>query len=82
MYTENTTLLHCGKLTQWINGIDGKGIDMESPIVKVKVSGFISMSQENLDRLLTHDDIHTSIVYAVHMGYVDASELIFEPEES
>lgn len=81
MYTEDTMLRHCGKLTQWIAGIEGKGVNMNSPIVKIKVSGWIEMSQENLDTLLTHDDQHTSLVYSIHMGYVDATNLDFETEE-
>jgi hypothetical protein len=81
MYSEETFLKHCGRLTQWINGIEGKGVDMNSPTVKIKVSGWIEMSQENIDRLLTHSDPHTGLVYSIHMGYVDARNLDFELEE-
>jgi len=81
IYTEETFLKHCGRLTQWVAGIEGKGVNMNSPIVKIKVSGYIEMSQENLDRIMTHTDQHTGLVYSIHMGYVDASGLEFEPVE-
>ena len=81
MYSEEVYLKHCGRMVQWINGIEGKGVDMDSPLVKVHVSGYIEMSQENLDTIMTHEDPHTSLIYSVHMGYVNASELIFDPEE-
>lgn len=54
---------------------------MSNEKVKVKVSGYIELSQENLDILLSHNDPHMSIVYSMHMGYVDASNLEFDPEE-
>lgn len=81
MYSEETFLKHCGRLTQWVNGIEWKGVDMSSPMVKIKVSGWIEMSKENLDLLLTHADPHTGLVYSIHMGYCDASNLEFDPEE-
>ena len=81
MYTENTFLKCCGRLTQWINGIEGKGVDMDSPKVKIKVSGYLEMSQENLDRLMTHSDPHTGLVYSIHMGYCDASHIDFDVPE-
>lgn len=80
-YTENTIMTHCGKLTQWVAGLDGKGIDMGSPKVKVKVSGYIEISQESLDTILGYDNPHTGLVYAIHIGYTDASNLDFELEE-
>lgn len=79
--SENTMLKHCGTMVQWINGIEGKGIDMNSPMVKIHITGYIEMSQENLDTILTHEDPHTSLVYSLHMGYVNAKELTFDPEE-
>ena len=81
MYSEEVYLKHCGRMVQWVNGIEGKGVDMSSPLVKIHVSGYIEMSQENIDTILTHDDPHTSLIYSVHMGYVNAKELIFDPEE-
>ena len=80
MYSEDITLEHCDRLVQWINGIEGKGIDMNSPLVKIHVTGYIEMSQENLDTILTHEDPHTSLIYSLHMGYVNAKELTFDPE--
>ena len=80
-YTDNPMLKHCNKLMQWVKGIPGKGLDMTSPKVKIKVSGYIEMTQENLDTLLSHSDPHMGIVYAIHMAYTDASNLEFEPEE-
>lgn len=72
---------HCNRLTQWVKGIEGKGINMASPMVKVKVSGYIEMSQESLDVILGHNDPHTGLVYSIHMGYVQAGNLEFEPIE-
>lgn len=82
-YTEDTIMKHCGKLTQWVAGLDGKGVDMTSPKVKVKVSGHIEMSQEELDRLLEayKHDAHMGLVHSIPMGYVNASSLEFEVEE-
>jgi hypothetical protein len=77
IYTEDTTLRHCGKLTQWILGIPGRGLNMDSPKVKIKVSGYIEMSEENLDNILAYDDPHQGLVYSIHMGYCDASNLQF-----
>ncbi len=77
-YTFDTTLVHCGKLTQWINGIPGKGIDMNSKIVKIKVSGWIEISQENLDTILKYEDPHMGLVHSIHMGYVNSDNLSFE----
>ena len=81
MYSEETFLKHCGKLVQWISGIEGKGVNMNSPIVKIKVSGWIEMSQENLDKIMTYSDPHTGLAYSIHMGYCDASNLEFNTEE-
>lgn len=81
VYTEDTVLKHCGRLRQWVRGIEGKGVDMKSPTVKIKVSGYIEMSQENLDTLLAYDDPHMGLVYSFHMGYVNTSNLAFEPIE-
>lgn len=79
--TEDTTLFHCGKLTQWVNGNDGRGIDMDSPMIKVHISGYVEISQENLERILSYDDPHTGLVYSLHMGYVKTDNLEFTPEE-
>lgn len=51
--------------------------------VKIKISGYIEMSQEDLDRLLIsyEADQHTGLVYAIHMGYTDASNLEFDIED-
>lgn len=81
MYTENTLLKHCGKLTQWVRGIEGKGVDMNSPMVKIKVSGYIEMSKENLNIILGYEDAHTGMVYSIHMGYVKAENLEFDIPE-
>mgnify|MGYP003393501756 CR=1 FL=1 len=81
VYTEDTTLVHCEKLTQHIRGIEGKGIDMVSPMVKVAVSGYVKMSQESLDKLLAQADPHTALTYSLHMGHVDSGELSYELEE-
>ena len=54
---------------------------MNSPIVKIHITGYVEMSQENLDSLLAQEDPHTSLIYSVHMGYVNAKELTFDPEE-
>lgn len=80
-YSEDSTTKHCGKLAMWVNGIEGKGIDMNSPMVKVKVSGYIEMSQENWNKLLTYADPHLGVVYSLHMGYVNTEGLEFEPVE-
>lgn len=77
MYTEDVLLKHCGKLTQWIKGIEGKGVNMSSPMVKIHVSGYVEMSQENLDTILKYDDPHIGLVYSLHMGFVSTGKLEF-----
>jgi hypothetical protein len=79
IYTENTILIHCEKFTQWLEGIEGKGIDMDSPKIKIKVSGYIEMSQKNFALLLSHNDPHKSLVYSLPMGYVSTEFLEFQP---
>jgi len=81
IYTEDTFQKCCGRLMSWICGVEEIGMDLKSKITKVKVSGWIELSKENLDRLMTHADPHTSLVYSIHMGYCDASNMTFEPEE-
>ena len=80
IYSEDVLLKHCDKLAQWVQGIEGKGIDMNSPRVRIKVSGYIEMSQESLNTILESDYPHTGLVYSVHMGYTDTQGLEFEPE--
>ena len=77
MYTRSTTLKHCGRLTQWVEGIEGKGVNMESRKVKVLVSGYIEVREEELDKILAYDDPHRGLVFSIPMGYVDASNLEF-----
>jgi len=66
---------------QWIAGIEGKGININEKRVKIKVEGYIEMSEENLNILLSHNDPHKGIVYAIPMGYVNTERLEFEPVE-
>ena len=51
--------------------------------VKIKVSGYIEMSQENLERILEsyETDLHMGLVYSIHMGYTDSSNLEFDIPE-
>lgn len=53
---------------------------MSDSKVKINVSGYLEMSKENFNILLSHDDPHTSIIYAIHMSYVNASNLEFDPQ--
>lgn len=79
IYSGDITLWHCGRLTQWIAGVEGRGLDMNSPVVKIQVSGYVTMTKENLERSLAGGkDEHMGLVYALHMGYVDVSKLEFE----
>ena len=50
--------------------------------VKIKVSGYIEMSEENLSSVLESygEDPHMGLVYSIHMGYTDASNLEFDIE--
>jgi hypothetical protein len=50
---------------------------------KIKVTGYIEMSDENLKTILEsyEEDQHMGLVYSIHMGYTDASNLDFEIEE-
>lgn len=79
--TEDNTFRHCGMLTSWVNGVEGKGVNVNSPIVKIKVSGYVTMTRENLNNILAYDDPHTGLVYSLHMGYVNADNMEFDPEE-
>lgn len=46
--------------------------------VRIGVKGYIEMSKENLDMVLSHSDPHTGIVYSLHMGYVDTNNIEFD----
>lgn len=82
MYTTDQTLRHCGRLTQWISGVDGKGIDMKSPRVRIEVSGYIEIPKENLDVLMRFEDPHRGIIESIPLGYVKSKSLEFKvPEE-
>lgn len=81
VYTENTILKHCNKLTEWILGIEGKGVNMESRKVKLFISGHVIMTEENLNNLLAYGDSTQAILYALHMPYVDTENLVLEVEE-
>lgn len=80
--TNDQTLFCCDRLTQWVCGLDGRGMDMKSPMVKIHVSGYVTMSKENLERILSYDKdhVHTALVYSLHMGYVDSSNLVFDTD--
>ena len=49
--------------------------------VKIKVSGYIEMGEKDIETIQGYEDPHTGLVYSIHMGYVDASNLEFEVEE-
>jgi len=53
---------------------------MSGKMVKIKVSGYIEMSEENLKTVLDsyEEDQHMGLVYSIHMGYTDASNLEFD----
>lgn len=57
--------------------------NMPDKKVKIKVSGYIEMSQENLEKLLAsyEADLHMGLVYSIHMGYTDSSNLEFDIPE-
>jgi len=77
--TRDKVFRHCNKLTQWINGIEGKGLDMKSEIVEIQVRGSVKMSRENLERILiTYQDEYMGLLYSLHMGYVDSTGLEFD----
>lgn len=82
MYTKDQTLKHCGTLTQWVSGIDGKGVARDSPRVRIEVKGFIEIPRENLDVVLRLDNPHRGLVDCLHFGYVKSKGLEFKvPEE-
>jgi hypothetical protein len=83
IYTDNGYERHCGKLTKLVEGIEGKGVNMDSPRVTIRVNGYIEMSRENLDRVLAsyESNPHMGLVYSIHMGYTDASGLEFDLPE-
>ena len=54
---------------------------MKKEMIKIHITGYIEMSQENLESILAQEDPHTSLIYSIHMGYVNAKELTFDPEE-
>lgn len=78
MYTTSMIERHCDRLTQWIDGIEGKGIDMEETRYRVKVEGYMVLRESDLNRALESDDPHMALVYALPMGYCDASGLEFD----
>lgn len=77
VYSEDVTERHCGKLTQWVSGIDGRGVDMSSPKIKITVSGCVEMSLEDLQRILGYPDIQQGLICSLHMGYCNSDNLDF-----
>jgi hypothetical protein len=51
---------------------------VSSEKVKIKVSGYIEMSRENLDTILGYPDPHIGLVFCLHMGFVNSDNLDFE----
>jgi hypothetical protein len=41
-------------------------------------SGYIEMSQKDLDTILSYNDPYTGLVYSISMGYVEANNLEFD----
>ena len=81
-YTTSKISKHCGTLTQWITGVEGIGVNMNSPKIRIEVKGFIEVPRENLDVVLRLDDPHRGLVDCLHFGYVKSKGLEFEiPEE-
>ena len=81
MYTDNTTMRHCDRFTQWVAGIEGIGVNMKEKKIRIQVTGYIEMSESNLEKVLAYEDQHMGLVYAIPMGYCDASSLEFSIEE-
>ena len=51
-----------------------------SPMVRVKVSGYVTMTRENLEGLKAYDNVPQAITYALHCQYVDTNMLEYEEE--
>lgn len=81
LYSDNATEKHCGRLTQWVSGIEGKGVNMSSPKIKIEVGGYIEMSLEDLERVLNYTDSHKGLVYSIHMGFCNSDNLTFTPPD-
>ena len=81
MYTTNTLTKHCDRLTQWVAGIEGKGVNMSERKVKIFVSGYVEMRESDFDRVMAYEDQHMGLLYAIPMGYCDASKLEFTTGE-
>ncbi len=80
-YSFNMNARHCGVLSQWISGVEGKGINVNSPKIKIQLGGYIEMSEENLQAILSYDDPHQGLIWAIHMGYCDSGNVTFNYEE-
>lgn len=77
IHSENVAERHCGRLAQWVSGVEGKGVNMESPKVQIQVSGHIEMSVEDLERILGYPDVQKGLVYSIHMGFCNSENLDF-----
>lgn len=51
---------------------------MKEEKVRIKVSGYIEMSKENLDTIMKYPDPHIGMIFCLHMGFVDSDNLDFE----
>jgi hypothetical protein len=51
-----------------------------SPTVRVKVSGYVTLTRENLEGLKAYDNVPQAITYALHCQYVDTDKLEYEEE--
>lgn len=73
--THNTVLKCC----EGIIKLEGIGDNMKEKKVRIKVSGYIEMSQESYNRIKNGygEDLHMGLVYSMHMGYTDTKGLEF-----
>jgi len=65
IYSEDVLLRHCHRLVQWIQGIEGKGIDMASPKIRIKVSGYTAYSEmkKSQGEIVTPEKLEAITVY-------------------
>lgn len=88
--TSDIVLFHCGRLTQWISGIEGRKtfieekerkIFMREKTVRIKVRGYIEMSRENFDTIMEYKDPFMGIIESIKMGFANVDNLEFDINE-
>lgn len=85
--TWDTTMFHCGRLTQWVEGIPklreemkGKSIK-SSDRIKIRVSGYIEIERGILSKILKSGDPFGGLINSMSQEFVNVDNLEFDLQD-